>query len=129
MFHGRQINNRINRIHKRALKTVYNDKTSTFEELLIKDNSVQIYHKHLQCLAIEIYKWVHKLSTKIMKNFFQENSNVYSLTNSRMKTENVRTVYYGTEAAIYRAWKTGELVPIEIKQSRNLLEFTRQCCA
>ena len=112
MLHSRQLNNRINRIHKRALQTVYNDKTSTFEELLTKDNSVLIYHKHLQCLTIEIYKWLHKLSPKIMNNLFQNNSNVYSLRNSRcLKTENVRTVYYGTETTRFRAWKTWELVP------------------
>ena len=88
IFHSRQLNNDINRIHKRALQTVNNDKTSTFEELLSKDNSVLIHHKHLQCLAIEIYKWLHKLSPKIMNNLFQNNSNVYSLTNSRcLKTE------------------------------------------
>ena len=127
MFHSRQLNNRINRIHKRALQTVYNDKTSTFEELLTKDNSVLIHHKHLQCLAIEIYKWLHKLSPKIMNNLFQNNSNVYSLRNSRcLKTENVRTVYYGTETVRFRAWKTWDLAPKEIQQSRNLLEFKRR---
>ena len=115
MFHSRQLNNHINRIHKRALQTVYNAKTSTFEELLTKDNSVLIHHKHLQCLAIEIYKWLHKLSPKIMNNLFQNNSNVYS--------ENVRTVYYGTETVRFRA--LGELAPKEIQQSRNLLELKR----
>ena len=127
MFHSRQLNNHINRIHKRALQTVYNDNTSTFEELLTKDNSVLIHHKHLQCLAIEIYKWLHKLSPKIMNNLFQNNSNAYSLRNSRcLKTENVRTVYYGTETVRFRAWKTWELVPKEIQQSRNLLELKRR---
>ena len=30
--------NRINHLHERALKTVYNDNVSTFEKLLGKDN-------------------------------------------------------------------------------------------
>ena len=127
MLHSRQLNNRINRIHKRTLQTVYSDKTLTFEELLTKDNSVLIHHRHLQCLAIEIYKWLHKLSPKIMNNLFQNNSNVYSLRNSRcLRTENVRTVYYGTETVRFRAWKTWELVPKEIQQSRNLVELKRR---
>ena len=44
MFHSRKSNNRINRIHESALKTVYNDYTTTFENLLLIDNSVSIHH-------------------------------------------------------------------------------------
>ena len=40
MFHSRGSNDRINKIHERALRAVYNDYFSSFEELLIKDNSV-----------------------------------------------------------------------------------------
>ena len=40
MFCSRNMNNRINRIHERSLRIVYNDFTSTFSELLEKDSSV-----------------------------------------------------------------------------------------
>ena len=39
IFHGRQINNRIIFLHKKALRTIYDDSTSSFESLLEKDNS------------------------------------------------------------------------------------------
>ena len=39
MFHNRKLNNHINRIHERALRIVYQDHNSTFEELLAKDRS------------------------------------------------------------------------------------------
>ena len=32
MFHSRQLNNRINKIHERALRIVHNDFCSTFNE-------------------------------------------------------------------------------------------------
>ena len=35
MFHSRQLNNRINKIHERALRIVYNDFSFTFNELLL----------------------------------------------------------------------------------------------
>ena len=38
MNHSRALNIKINRIHERALRLVYRDKKSTFEELLNKDN-------------------------------------------------------------------------------------------
>ena len=40
MFHSKGLNNKINRIHERALRITYKDKSSTFQELLEKDNSV-----------------------------------------------------------------------------------------
>ena len=39
MFHSRCLNNKINRLHERCLRMIYNDKISNFEELLNKDNS------------------------------------------------------------------------------------------
>ena len=45
----------MNRYHERCLRIIYNEKPSSFEELLRKDNSVSIYHRNLQSLAAEIY--------------------------------------------------------------------------
>ena len=39
MLHSRELNNEINRIHERALRITFNDKSSTFQELLDKVNS------------------------------------------------------------------------------------------
>ena len=56
MFHSRKLNNRINRLHERALRLVYMDNESTFEKLLLKDNSLTIHQRNLQKLMIEIFK-------------------------------------------------------------------------
>ena len=56
MFHSRKLHNKINKIHERSLRIVYNDDSSSFEELLSKDNSVSIHHRNIQSLAIEMYK-------------------------------------------------------------------------
>ena len=44
MFYSRGINNKINHLHERALRIIYKDNTSTFEELLEKDNSFSVHH-------------------------------------------------------------------------------------
>ena len=36
MFHSRTLNNRINRLHERALRMVYQDSKSSIEELLVR---------------------------------------------------------------------------------------------
>ena len=56
MFHSRALNNRINRLHERALRLVYKEPHLTFQELLDKDNSFTIHHRNVQKLATEIYK-------------------------------------------------------------------------
>ena len=47
MCHNRTLKNKINKIYERALRLVYDDRESTFEELLNKDQSVTIHQKDL----------------------------------------------------------------------------------
>ena len=43
-FYGREIKHKINKLHERALKIVYNYTVSSFENLLTKDKSFTIHH-------------------------------------------------------------------------------------
>ena len=56
MFHGRILNNKINKLHEGALRLVYKNETLSFDELLDLDESFNIHHRNVQKLAIEIYK-------------------------------------------------------------------------
>ena len=71
MCHNRKYNNKINRLHEKCLRLIYNDKRSSFEDLLEKDNCVSIHHENLQALAIEMFKVHTKSSTEIMQEVFQ----------------------------------------------------------
>ena len=55
MFYSQTINNKINKLHQRALCLVYKreDKLS-FQQLLNMDNSFSTHHRNLQKFAIEI---------------------------------------------------------------------------
>ena len=56
MRHSRKINNKINKLHGRALRLAYNDKSSSFRELLERDKSVTIHERNIQVLLTEIFK-------------------------------------------------------------------------
>ena len=47
MFHGRKINGKTNKLHKRTLRIVYNDTITSFEELLVKDKTFTIHHQNI----------------------------------------------------------------------------------
>ena len=75
MCHGRGLNSKINNIHERALRIVYQDKKSSFETLSKRDKSTSIHVKNLQNLTTALFKVKNDLSPEIMKEIFvfQEN--------------------------------------------------------
>ena len=72
MFHNRTLNNKINRLHERALRLVYDDENLSFEELLELDNSMTIHQRNLQKLAIEMYQIKNNLCPIPMKEIFRD---------------------------------------------------------
>ena len=66
MLHSRGLNNKINRIPERALRISYNDKSSSYSELLTKDRSVTKHHRNIRVLAIEIHKVIQGISGPLL---------------------------------------------------------------
>ena len=124
MFHSRKLNNRINRLHERALRLVYKDVTLSFEELLRKDNAFCVHHRNLQKLATEMYKVKNNLSPTIMKHVFPERQVPYNLRNPNpFLSSNVSTVYNGTETVAFQGPKVWAMVPDYMKNSSSLAIF------
>ena len=120
MFHSRSLNNRINRLHERALRIVYKSDIFTFHELLEKDHSFTIHDRNLQKLALEMYKVKHNLSPAPFQELFSQRTN-----NSRADwvIPKTRTTNFGLETLRYRGPKTWELLPSEIKNTKTLSDF------
>ena len=55
-----------------ALRIAYDDYTSTFDELLVQDDSVNIHQRNLRALATEMYKVYHNLSPLFIRELFNE---------------------------------------------------------
>ena len=115
MNHSRQLNNRINSLHERAMRLVYKDFTSSFTQLLEKDNSVTIHQRNLQNLALEVFKVKNNLAPEVMKEVFVTKDSHYDLRNKTdFKLYKVRTVSYGTETISTLGPKIWNLLPSEI---------------
>ena len=126
VFHSRENNRKINRLHERCLRTIYNDKQSSFNELLEKDGSASIHERNLQVLATEMYKISNGLSTPLMKDIFSINRNPYNLRqNSQFSRPRINTVYHGTESISNLGPKIWDLVPSNLKEISELDKFKK----
>ena len=86
MFHRRQINNKIHKVHERALRIVYNDTSTSFEKLLVKDKISKIHHQNIQSFAIEMYKAVNNLPGRNLSEIFVKNNHNYNLRSRSERT-------------------------------------------
>ena len=126
IFHDRGLNHKVNRLHERALRLVYKDDQSTFEELLKKDNTVTIHHRNIQALAIELYKCNNNnLAIDIMNEIFIDRK--YRGLDLRAQTEfaipPVNTVYKGENSLRYLGPLIWKIVPDKLKKIPYLKRF------
>ena len=79
MFSSKGTNKKIDSLQKRVLRLLYDDYTSNYEELLLKDDSVCIYVRNLQFLMTEIFKTIHDENSHFMREVFVREDFRYNL--------------------------------------------------
>ena len=135
MLNSRQLSNRINKIHERALRLVYKVNKLTFNDPLELDNSVTIHQRNLrnacdrnisEMLVTEIFKVKNSLAPEIMTDVFEIKEPHYNLRSeaSHFKTEEVKSTYYGIQSVQYLGPKMWNIVPQNVREfhSLNVLE-------
>ena len=123
MFCSRKMNHKINRIHERALRLVYDDYETSFEDLLIKDKSVTIHHRNIQKVALEMFKVKNNLCPEFIKDLFCQIS-IQTRSNASFHRQNVNKVYNGEETLRSFGpivWDT--MVPADLKKIDDLADF------
>ena len=78
MFHSQCTNNKINRLHERVIRTVYDDDISTFDQLLAMDKPFCIHHQNILRLFIEIYNALHDISGNSLKELIVKKKVIYA---------------------------------------------------
>ena len=132
MFCSKKMNDKINHIQERALRMVYLDYTSSYQDLLKKDGSVTIHQKNVQLVAIEMFKIVNNIGPEIMKTLVEfkpcvrrdEDDNVIGdiFVRARVKKE-----YIGKGSFRYFGpvvWD--EMLPKELKSIKSLEKFKKE---
>ena len=121
MFYSRKTNNRISKPDERALRLVYSNYESSFEDLLIKDGSFTVHHYSIQTLVIELYKAYNNVSQTIFGELFTRNNNDYCLRlKSNFVITSIRTGLKGSYSVRYFGPIIWTLIPEELKNITSL---------
>ena len=124
MFHNRKLNARINRLHEYALRVVYKDFDSFFEELIRRDRSTTLHQRNLQKPMTEIIKVKIGIAPELVKDIFEFADVPYTLRNQSKCSRSIPcTERYGIETASSIGPKLWDKVPTELKNSKSLEEF------
>ena len=81
MSHRRSLNNKINSLHERALRTIYGHRSHSFQDLLKKENCVSIHHRNIQALVTEMFKIKNSIAPEIIKEPFAPKMSPYGICN------------------------------------------------
>ena len=127
MYRSRKLDNKINRLQERALRIAYNNKSSTFYQLLEKDESVTIHSRNLQYLATEIFKVKIGISPIIMTKIFKFcDSTTHNLRSGQvLERRHNRTTNFDVESKSTLGAKLWALVPENLRKSTSLNTFKR----
>ena len=114
MFCSRKMNRKINHIHERALRLVYEDYTISFEDLLLRDESVSIH---------EMFKVKNGLCPRFISRLFCQTK-----TRTRAKASfhrpKVNTVYKGeSPLRCFGPIVWDCMLPQNIKEISDLKDF------
>ena len=123
---SRTLNHRINRIHERGLRIVYEDYETSFDDLLKKDRSVRIHHRNVQLVAVVMFKVKNDLCPELMKCLFQLNPNPRA-GQQTFRIPNVSSVYMGKLSLSYFGpvvWE--KMLPDEYKTIESLPKFQEE---
>ena len=109
----------------RFVRLVCQDYTTTFEDLLVKDNSLSFHHRNIHQIAIEMFKVKHDLSPPFIQELFsfKENDKGTRMGNT-FERPNVDSVKKGD-----RSWRTfgpivwNTMIPEKLKTCQTLDDF------
>ena len=92
---------KLERIQERALRAVYCDNKSTYEELLHRANVPTVHTRRLQAIAILMCKVKNGLAPPYIADLLVVTNSLYHLRNRDFVITRFRTVAYGKHSLTY----------------------------
>ena len=109
-----------------AMRFVYKDRTSTYDQLLTKANLTTLHLGRPKKLATEVYKSIHKLNPPYIQYIYTPKT---AITDCRLRGQNrlhiprVNSTTYGLHSSAYLGAKIGNSLPNALQNSISLHQF------
>ena len=115
---------KIEKVQKRALRSVYNDWTSTYEALLMKAKVPSMYLRRIKTIAKESYKIASETGPPFLRDLLSIKDMPHSVRdNSRAIKPKVRTQKYGVNSFRFEAANIWNMLPMSCKMSPDISHF------
>ena len=117
---------KLEKLQERALRFVYLDKVSSYDDLLTKANLTTLHLGRLKMLATEVYKSVHKLNPPYIQDIYKTKTTV---TNRRLRRQNnlqiprVNSTTYGLNSLAYQGAKIWNGLTQDLQSAISLNSF------
>ena len=124
VFAGKTLINKVFKIQHRTLQVVYNEYNKSYQELLQLNNIVSIHQRHLQYLALEVFKSLMHLNPEFMWSYFNEKPITYDLRKgTKVFLPPVKSFRLGLNSVHFRGSILWNNLPSSIKNSQTINEF------
>ena len=78
LFYYRGIMHKMNKIYEQCILLLLKNYKHNFQDLLRSSCDISIHQRCINSLLTEVYKCIHRLSSKIMKEIFSAKVNIYN---------------------------------------------------
>ena len=126
MFCGKANVDKLEKLQERALRFVFRDTTSSYENLLTRGDFLPLSVYRIRWLGIEVYKCFNGLNPNYLNNFFKQPSQKYELRDShRLEQPKFNTFAYGLRSFRYYGSKLWNVLPFSVKNTKELHVFKK----
>ena len=117
----------INKIHKRALSTVYLKFDTSLEALLEIDNSVSVHVRHLRFLLVEVYKTLNRENPEFLWDMFVTKHNSHFLRSGHTLTlPKTKSIKFGQNSISFRGSLLWNNLSNDFKSLKSVDQFKRK---
>ena len=114
---------KIQKIHHKALKVVYNS-NKNYNELLRDHNEFSIHQRHVHTLICEAFKSLNNLNPEFMWSYFVFKNITYNIRNSPLlRLTSAKSTSYGINSVLFRACLLWNSLPQSVKYGESIAEL------
>jgi hypothetical protein len=117
----------LEKIQERALRFVFNDTMSSYNQLLSRANRCTLYKDRLRYMAMEVYKSLNGLNPAYLHDCVKFKFCHYAFRDNYIVNQpRVNTVNYGLHSFRYHGAKIWNMLPPDVKNANSLNVFKNQ---